>query len=217
MELFATYLFIAVIAIIIIYYFLNKRRGVTLVKSTTDGEMYFVRDLPDKVDAANRLAYIRGELTRLINIIKSKPPEYFFNKYVKNDSGLNMSITEFTSCLEQLKRKYRGTPETFSESTPDAKYTSYSVNKGEQMVVCLRQKEDDSFVDNNTILFVILHELAHIMTRSIGHTEEFWTNFKFLLKEAEQFNLYKKEDYNSKSKRYCGMDITDNPLNDKDI
>ena len=212
MELFATYLFIAVIAIIIIYYFLNKRRGVTLVKSTTDGEMYFVRDLPDKVDAANRLAYIRGELTRLINIIKSKPPEYFFNKYVKNDSGLNMSITEFTSCLEQLKRKYRGTPETFSESTPDAKYTSYSVNKGEQLVFCLRlKKEGDRLVPKKTILFVALHELSHLMTKTIGHGQDFWDNFRFILHLADSEGIYKKVDFSKNPVPYCGMEITSTP------
>ena len=59
-----------------------------------------------------------------------------------------------------------------------------------------------------------LHELAHIMTLSIGHTEEFWTNFKFLIKEADIINIYKPIDYKETPVTYCGMDITDNPLYD---
>ena len=44
-------------------------------------------------------------------------------------------------------------------------------------------------------MFVAVHELAHIASASIGHTDEFWTNFKFLLEEAEKLNIYKPIDY----------------------
>ena len=176
----------------------SKFSSLTYVVSTVDKRKYLVRNEVNKQKAADKLANINLQILDFI--------EKLTDKYRNNDNFED---------VVRIKNRYN--PDNMSENTKYSRHTSYSVNKGEQMVVCLRQKEDDSFVDNNTILFVILHELAHIMTRSIGHTEEFWTNFKFLLKEAEQFNLYKKEDYNSKSKRYCGMDITDNPLNDKDI
>ena len=39
-------------------------------------------------------------------------------------------------------------------------------------------------------------------------------NFKFLLEEADSINVYKPEDHKKNSKRYCGMNITDNPLYD---
>lgn len=176
----------------------SKFSSLTYVVSTVDKRKYLVRNEPNKQKAADKLANINLQILDFI--------EKLTDKYRNNDNFED---------IVRIKNRYN--PDNMSENTKYSRHTSYSVNKGEQMVVCLRQKEDDSFVDNNTILFVILHELAHIMTRSIGHTEEFWTNFKFLLKEAEQFKLYKREDYNSKSKRYCGMDITDNPLNDKDI
>ena len=63
-------------------------------------------------------------------------------------------------------------------------------------------------------MFVATHELAHVATKSIGHTEEFWNNFKFLLKEADKINVYKPEDYKKNSRRYCGTDIVDNPYYD---
>ena len=63
-------------------------------------------------------------------------------------------------------------------------------------------------------MFVIIHELAHVASESIGHTDEFWKNFKFLLIEAEKIGIYKPIDYKTNPKNYCGMEITDNPYYD---
>ena len=52
------------------------------------------------------------------------------------------------------------------------------------------------------------------MTESVGHKPEYWSNFKFLLQNAEQINIYEPEDYKSNPKSYCGMEITDNPYFD---
>ena len=40
-------------------------------------------------------------------------------------------------------------------------------------------EDENKLIDENTLMFVALHELAHIATESIGHTKEFWANFKF--------------------------------------
>jgi predicted metal-dependent hydrolase len=63
-------------------------------------------------------------------------------------------------------------------------------------------------------MFVATHEIAHIMTTSVGHTEEFWNNFKFLLENAVELKLYTPVDYKKEPEGYCGMDITDNPYYD---
>jgi hypothetical protein len=89
--------------------------------------------------------------------------------------------------------------------------TSYSVNKGDKLVICLRSKKTYNFQDDNTILFVVLHELAHIMTKSIGHKEEFWNNFRYLLKHAIEIKIYQYQDFNSNPEPYCGIQITDTP------
>ena len=52
------------------------------------------------------------------------------------------------------------------------------------------------------------------MTESVGHTKEFWQNFKFLLKDAAKMGIYKPVDYKKKPKSYCGLNITDNPYYD---
>ena len=69
-------------------------------------------------------------------------------------------------------------------------------------------------IDENTLTFVGIHEVSHIMTKSIGHKPEFWRNFKFLLQNAKQIGIYEPVDYKKKPQPYCGMDITDNPYYD---
>ena len=75
-------------------------------------------------------------------------------------------------------------------------------------------KEGSKLIDENTLSFVAIHELGHVMTESVGHTKEFWQNFKFLLKNAVKIGIYEPIDYKKKPKNYCGMKITDNPYYD---
>ena len=75
-------------------------------------------------------------------------------------------------------------------------------------------KQGSKLIDENTLTFVAVHELGHVMTESVGHTKEFWQNFKFLLKNAVKIGIYKPVDYKKKPKNYCGMKITDNPYYD---
>lgn len=164
---------------------------VIYVKSSIDNNEYLVRNLHNKDDAANILAKLRLKLEKICKIMKEK--------YPTDDSVTRMNE--------------RFNPSNITESGKNNQYTSYSVNKGEKIVFCIRQKdEDESLVDENTISFVAIHELAHIMTKSVGHTTEFWDNFKRLLKEAIEHKLYIKEDYSSNPKEYCGIKVSDSPL-----
>ena len=164
---------------------------VIYVKSNIDNNEYLVRNLEDKNLAADMLAKLRGKLEKICEIMKNKYPD---------DESVSRMNDRFNS-------------ENITESGKNNQYTSYSVNKGEKVVFCIRQKdEDESIVDENTLTFVAIHELAHIMTKSVGHTPEFWSNFKRLLKEAVEQNLYVKENYSSNPKEYCGIKVSDSPL-----
>jgi len=106
-------------------------------------------------------------------------------------------------------------PKKIVETLPTSEYTAYSENKGEKLAFCLnRKKGGKKLIDINTLTFVAIHEMAHIMTLSIGHTDEFWQNFKFLLENAIDENIYHPVDYKKNPQPYCGMDITDNPYYD---
>ena len=104
-------------------------------------------------------------------------------------------------------------PNNITESDENNKYTSYSINKGEKIVFCLRSRDkDNKLVNLNTMMFVAIHELAHLMTKSIGHTKEFWDNMRFLLKKAIDMKIYTKQDFKNNPQPYCGTQITDSPL-----
>ena len=106
-------------------------------------------------------------------------------------------------------------PKRISETLPTSELTAYSENKGEKIAFCLNtSKEGNKLIDINTLTFVALHELSHIMTESIGHKQEFWQNFKFLLQNAKEAGIYIPIDYKKKPKQYCGMSINDNPYYD---
>ena len=105
-------------------------------------------------------------------------------------------------------------PNNITESDENNKYTSYSVNKGEKIVFCVRSRDEKKkLVKLNIMMFVALHELAHTMTESIGHTEEFWNNFRVLLRNARRMGIYKRVNYNETPVDYCGTKITDDPEN----
>ena len=164
---------------------------VTFVTSTLDNKDYLVRNIQDKELAANMLAKMRMKLESICKFMREKYPE---------DEAVIRMNEKFNS-------------DNITEAGKNNQYTSYSVNKGEKIVFCIRQKdEEESLVDENTMTFVSIHELAHIMTKSVGHTSEFWDNFKRLLKEAIDNNLYNHEDYSKEPKDYCGIKVSDTPL-----
>jgi predicted metal-dependent hydrolase len=157
--------------------------------STIDNREYLVQPKEDAQEAANLIAQIRAKVSLLIDhLIKSN---------YDNDSRIIM-----------LKKNYN--PNNFKEGVDDPEYTSYSINKGEKIVLCLRNK--DKLVDINTLLFVVLHEVAHIATEEIGHTPDFWDNFRWILEESINIGIYTKQEFNKKPVEYCGMTITSSPL-----
>lgn len=166
----------------------SRSQEVARVNSSIDDRSYLVLHLPDRQQAADLLARINQACGKLTTHLAAKHGD--------------------KPCVHRLRNKYRA--EALSEGSPDNGYagvTSYSINKGEKIVVCLRQPESNAFVELNVLLYVVFHELAHLMTLSIGHTPEFWDNFKFMLKEAVDAGLYTRVDYAKQNEEYCGIVI----------
>jgi predicted metal-dependent hydrolase len=186
---------VIILIVLVLSFFLHyesKYSELTYVVSSIDNKQYLVRNRDDKLQAANLLATVRQNLDAIV-------------EYLKNNNNNDEKV-------QRLVKKYN--PEKISESMPNTNYTSYSVNKGEKIVFCIRTKtEKQELIHINTIMFVAIHELAHVMTKSIGHTEEFWNNMRFLLKKGIFLKLYIKHDYKKKPVPYCGTEITDSPLN----
>lgn len=181
--------------IILIFFCINnifsKHIYLDRVKSTINDKTYYVRNLKDKQEAANKLATLGNNLRDLIK-------------------SLDISDNKYSEGIKRLSNKFN--PDHITENIPGSQYVAYSLNKGEELSICIRDKKNDLFIDNNTIMFVAIHELAHIMSKSTGHTDEFWDNMRYLLNKAIKINLYQKVNYKDNPVMYCGMKIDNTPI-----
>ena len=193
-----TFSIIIIIFILVISYRMYSNSDLFQLKciiSNIDGKQYCVRERNKIALAADLLANVNNNMLAVINYCVKQYPD--------------------KECIIKLKKGYN--PKNLMETLPTSKYTAYSQNKGEKIAFCLNEKKNNpnQLIDINTLTFVALHEIAHVATKSVGHTQEFWKNFKFLLVQAEKINIYKPIDYKNNPKNYCDMMITDNPYYDK--
>jgi predicted metal-dependent hydrolase len=174
-------------------YFESDAFNLKCVISNEDGNTYCVRERAKLQLVADLLAKTTIKLKKLVAYMKEKFPE-----------------------RENVKRLVKNfNPKKINETLPTSKFTAFSENKGEKLAFCATTtKTGSKLIDENTLTFVAIHELSHIMTKSVGHVDEFWQNFKFLLQNAEKINIYQPIDYKTKPQSYCGMTISDNPYYD---
>ena len=187
------YFIIIIISLVAWKILYNKRLNITYIKSTVDDQYYLVRNEGAKQEAANFLAEIRNDLINLCIFLKEK----------------GQKINDVNRFFNRLN------PDNIIEAPDDDENTSYCINKGEEIAICLRYKTDNTkFHEKNTIIYVILHELAHVMSVSVGHNEEFMENFKFLLNNAIEIKpqIWKKVNYQKNPAKYCGIVIRENIL-----
>jgi hypothetical protein len=177
---------------------LTSSYPIVSVRSKIDGLSYNVRDMADKQKAADLLATVRRKLSKLIDVLRQNYPG--------------------KPQIKQLNEKFEADPRRFYEATPDSEHVSYSVNKGDSIHLCLRQKDEqkEPLVDENVMVFVALHEMGHVITPPSvkSHGPEFWNNFGWLLREAEAIGIYKYQDFKAHPVMYCGEKITDQPKYD---
>jgi hypothetical protein len=193
-TLFNVILLIFIIIIATKLYLNSDTFNLRCIISDVNGNTYCVRDR-NKLDlAADRLAHVNNNLNKLVNHLSKKYPE--------------------NTNVQRLINGYN--PKKIYETLPTSEFTAYSENKGEKLAFCLDTEKNSKgrLIDMNTLMYVALHEVSHIATKSVGHTDEFWSNFKFMITEAKAINIYNPIDYKKEPARYCGMNITDNPYYD---
>lgn len=179
-------------AAVALSYFTNPKNTVAMQGS--DGKTYEMQNLPHKEEALKLMITIHENVEKL-KAMYSDPT-------IASDPPVARFLANYNS-------------DVFVENDMNSSDTSYSENKGQKIVVCLRDKTrppEYPLVDENTVMFVILHEMSHLMTETIGHTPEFWGNFKRVLHDAVKLGIYKPVNYSHTPVSYCGMKITDSPL-----
>jgi len=186
---------VLVVFILLICYKLYKESDLFQLKcivSTVDGDKYCVRERNNLQLASDLLAKTTVKMKELVAYVDKKYPD--------------------KPNIRRLVKKFN--PKKIVETLPTSEYTAYSENKGQKIAFCLNKEKENNnnLIDENTLMFVAIHEMSHVASETVGHNTEFWDNFKFLLNEAKIAGLYTPVDYSKNNEEYCGMTITDNPM-----
>ena len=179
---------LSIIIIFIYILYLIKKNRLTLVEANNNVKFMVYNDT-NKAVSANLLAELVDRMYKLRDkLIYNK------KKYI-----------EYEQYIDFLEVNFNQERTSIYENIPDTDLTSYSVNKGEELAFCLKSKKTGNFHDINLLMYVAVHEMAHMACPEIGHGELFKKVFRFLIIEAINFNLYKKIDYQYNPVEYCGM------------
>jgi len=65
---------------------------------------------------------------------------------------------------------------------------SYTINK-EKIFLCLKDK-NEKYYDSNMLVYVLLHELSHVLNDEVGHGEKFQRIFNEVLEKATDTGIY---------------------------
>ncbi|ULY68455.1 putative metal-dependent hydrolase [Chlorella virus XW01] len=184
-------LIVFIIVFIYIFLFSNHNKFV-FIENNLDGTRFLVQNDGNKEKTSKHL----GELVRRMYILR--------NYLSKNKDNYN----EFKKYINLLEKGFNSNRTTIYENKRNTDTTSYNVNKGEEMVFCLKDKKNNELHNINLLMYVAIHEMAHIACPEIGHGDLFQKIFKFLTEIAIKLKLYTKYDFSSKPVEYCGMRLT---------
>jgi len=173
---------------IYIFLFYNKK-NVILVSGSENFTKYLVYNDDKKNEAALLLEQITNNMFKL--------KDYLYQN-IKN-------FPEFRQYIIQLNTNLNKERTLIYENDPKSDLTSFSVNKGEEIALCLKSKKTGSMHDINLMMYVTIHEMAHIACPEIGHGDLFKKIFKFLCEQSIEIGIYKYDNYDNNPVEYCGM------------
>jgi hypothetical protein len=186
-----TILIIMFLSIVFVFIFIHSSE--VSFQESFSGEQYLVRNLDDKDKAADLLYNIKTRLKKLI--------DYINNDCLKNETERTKFINQYN---KSILNKFNYI--IFRESTDN------SINKGEEIVFCLRSIPDNKLHNINELMYVAIHEIAHVGCPEIGHTSLFKKINLELLKYAIDCGVYSYKNYNALPEQYCGILLSNNIL-----
>ena len=93
---------------------------------------------------------------------------------------------EYSGILEELNQK-----DVLNEIELYRGEKSYTINK-RKIFLCLRDEKGEYYPDLQ-LIFVLLHELGHVLCKEVGHTQQFNDIFDALLDQADDMGIYDKD------------------------
>ena len=129
----------------LVIYYQSDDYNLKCIIASEDGNRYCVREREKLELAANLLADVTKKMKDMVAYMKSKHPD---------DPRTKRLVEGFN-------------PKKISETLPTSELTAFSENKGEKLAFCLNTtKNGNKLIDLNTLTFVALHELSHIILRN---------------------------------------------------
>ncbi len=175
---------ILIIILLLIYYYKP-----IYIKSNIDNNVYMVKNDSNAQYTADTLAILNTRIFKLLTKLKA---DYNgtnnFSRYLPFKNNVDLLLKRFST--DSLIHNF------FPLGT------SFTFNKGTFVSMCI-----DKNNDLNTIIFVLLHELAHIGNENYGHDDNFKKFFKFLIEQSVELDIYTSIDYNQTPVDYCGIKL----------
>jgi hypothetical protein len=176
-----------IIIFIYILYFIKKNR-LTLVEANNNVKFMVYND-KNKVESANLLATLVDRMYKLRNNLINNKKNY----------------QEYEQYIDLLEKNFNNERTYIYENIPDSDLTSFTINKGEELGFCLKSKITGKFHNINLLMYVAIHEMAHMACPETGHGDLFKKVFLFLTEKAIDMELYIKINYEINNVEYCGM------------
>ena len=180
-----TYFYIIFSCFFILYIYF---KSFNLIKHTDNNNNLYYTRKTHKSKALSILILLKKFIIKLSNILNKNNPN---NKYLINNLKKNIIIKE-------LPKKY-------------TKHISYLYNNN-TIYICLRNTTNIFEKNINDLYFIIMHELAHIITKNKGHGKEYWNNNKLIINTAIKYKLYKYKNYNKNPTYICNKIINSTPI-----
>lgn len=196
---------VAVVAVLYQRYYKSgavPREGALVpTKAPIDGETYYVLDTTNRDSAANLIATVKQQVRRILDYL-----------HTMVESG-SITDSDMRAATERLLAKHNGGTHLYIHELDPAETEAiaYNRNKSEAIFVCLRQQPPyKDLASCDTILFIILHELAHSMQDGYaplvnGHTQHnkrFRDYEAFLMRIAQQLRFLIPQ--NIPNRLHCG-------------
>lgn len=192
-----TYVLITIVCVILAYFVIRYfiLDNVAPFVSDLDGKNYSVRKVGNIAVLQSAANYLAG-INRKINILV----DFMYKHNLPDPDTAKRLYSRWSKC--ELK-----------ETNSTERSAAYTLNKSTEIRLCIRNSTG-GFEDPNTSMFVILHELAHVMSVSFGHEDEFKNNFSYITHLASSLGLYKPQDFKNSPKYYCGTEINTTPCSE---
>lgn len=175
-------------------------RSLSVKKKCHEGSCFRVVKYPHSIeDAVRKLTRLNADNLHVIE---------YLNNYI------NQPMTLRAYMARNLLRNYRS--ENLEEHVPTSvDEVSYVKNK-RKMRYCLREKKTgkNKLHEFELLQFMNFHELSHMATTDIGHTERFWKIFKEMLIIAKHLGLHNPVNYRKRPIKLCGLHVDYNPYFD---